>query len=120
MEQVWDKLENTFPGWEIYHAGGGNFVVRKDFKDKNGNNLMVSLTDYVALLMKHQDEDRYITHAEFIKNEDTYWGEVFHLEVPIINLDNGELKRTDAVGVFNDRSLTEISDALAKLGEVVW
>ena len=121
MKKVWDKLQSEFPTWEIHHTGGGIFVIRKDFQDNKGNNIMVSISEDVVLLMQSaNDESKYISHSEFLDNEDVYWNNSFHLEVIIMKLEDNQVKITNNAKVFDPDVLEEIKSHFLKLGNIIW
>jgi len=121
MNEIWAKLKEFFPEFEIHHTGGGIFVIRKDYQDLMGNNVMVAISDTLAVIMKNKDNDgKYISHDEFLKNEDVYWGEgAFDLEVVIMSKEGGEIKKSPEAEVFSSLTLNEIKQSLNRLEKIL-
>ncbi len=121
MYLIWKKLEEAFPGWEIHHTGGGIFVIRRDFADLTGQSVMVSVNEDAALIMRDVDDNRFITHEQFLEDEGTYWEMAFDLEVVIMEADNDKIEGVDvAREVFPHATLQEIADAMNMVGKIIW
>ena len=123
MERLWKKLIDEFPGWEIHHTGGGIFVIRKDFTDVNGNLVMLSISDDLALVTRDiNNKDRFITHKEFLENEDVYWEEAGNNEFyeEVFFVEDAVIKKSDKAGIFGPEVQMEIKEAMGKLSDIIW
>ena len=122
MQKIWRELEASFPEWEVHHTGGGNFALRKDFHDLAGTQVLVAISDTVALIMKDvKNSTRYINHQEFLNNEDVYWDEgAFDLEVNIVTLDEGVIKYSNEAKIFAADTIKEIASGIKRVSEIIW
>lgn len=53
----WNSMEERFPDWEVFHSGGGIWILQKDFVTKQGEQVMVSVADTGAMLYKKLTKD---------------------------------------------------------------
>jgi len=121
LKKTWDILEHAFPDWEIHHTGGGIFVLRKDFKNKFGNDIMVAVSEDVALIMKnYEDSGKFLSHSQFLENETIYWQDAFELEVSILMRDKSEIIIADDANIFEAKVLEDIKSVYIKLEEIIW
>ena len=122
MQNIFSMLGQFFPEWEIHHTGGGMFLIRKDFESKDGENIMVAVSEDTALIMKEKNGEGYISCSEFNANEDIYWGEgAYNLEYPVVEKrGDGEVVILDKASIFNEKVLNEIKDTIIRLEKIIW
>lgn len=122
MREVWNRLEENFSGWEIVHTGGGIFVARKDFPDKKNKNVVVLISEDVALtIRKEKNSNEFISLAEFKKDQGRYWEEAYELELVLMSLKNEMITVSkDCQGIFSPKVTEEIKKNFKKFGNFIW
>ena len=120
MFKLWQAITREFPGWDVVHTGGGIFVIRKNFEDRNGRPVMVSVSEDTTLIMRHHERGgKFISLEEFHENEDIYWEKAYDLEVVFLIYNDSGITLHNP-GVFDDTVLEEIMIAVFKLRRIIW
>jgi len=116
--KTFDQLKEKFPDWEVIHSGGGVFLMRKNFKDRNENDIMVSVGDENVVVIRRKGCDsEYISLKEYKENGDFYWEYADEHEVVIIKKNTIEYKFQEfecypiAKEIFDSITLSEIMSA---------
>jgi len=117
-----EKLENKFPSWEVTHTGGGIFLIRKNFKSKDENDIMVSIGEENVVIVKHKDHKNckpfcFASMKEYKKNEEYYWENAYEHEMVLID----ESLKIDerAKKIFSLETLNEIICSFAEFANIM-
>lgn len=105
------ELEDKFPSWEVTHTGGGIFLMRKDFKSKSGNNIMVSIGEENVIIVKHKDYKNceplcFASMEEYKKNESYYWENAYEHEIVLV--DKAVKINEEAIKILTSKTLKKI------------
>lgn len=118
--ETWNNVEEKFPDWEVDHAGGNVFILRKEIQTKEGEKVFVSVSDEAVILFKKisQDENErfgikvheaYASEEEYKNHFDLY--EEFQdvsFEALLHLTDDGYEKTELAETLFDELTLNDL------------
>lgn len=118
--EKWDSMEERFPDWDAEHSGGGIWILRKDFRTKEGQDVLVSVADTGAMVHKKIERDEtspygvkvvesYIPLATYKKEADMYWEFESLLFETVFQIgENGWTYAEVAATLFDEETLEEL------------
>ena len=117
--EQWDSMEERFPDWDVFHSGGGIWILQKNFQTKDGQEAMVSVADTGAMVYRKITKDDLYPHGVRVwdsyiplsvyKEEDMYAEfEDLSFEAIFQIGDNGWVFAPNAYEVFDQDTIDEL------------
>lgn len=113
------KIQEIFKEFEEVNTGGNVFVYRRDFPNKQGKQVMVSIGSDCIVIYKHKgNSQKYASKLEFDLNQNYYWEYADELEEIILEIKNDVIiVRNIAYKNFYHNQIKELKELLSFINE---